>query len=235
MNVTHHLLICALLGAAPLAAQIGPEETIRKILDEVGQEMREIDRLLLQSSRQPATEGMERNVERLRELMDQTGESQGRVVRGLDQLIEELQKMQQQSRGSGSQQDQQGQPQQDGQPQEGQQQGQQQQGERQQTETPDLVRQGQQQEGQQPQPEGQQPQDGRDPQDMGENRPAGPATEDGEEQVQRDAAAEGWGDLPKYIQFLHTRGGVPEVPEKYRRAYEAYQRRANQQGNTRPR
>jgi hypothetical protein len=28
--------------------------------------------------------------------------------------------------------------------------------------------------------------------------------------------------LPKYLEFMHSRGGMPEVPEKYRRYYEAF-------------
>jgi hypothetical protein len=216
--------------ATPVAAQVGPEETIRKILEEVGKEMQEIDRLLLQSARQPASDGMERNVERLRELMDQTTNSQDRVVRGLDQLIEEIQRMAQQSSSSqGGEQ-----PPQDQQPQDGEQQQPQGQGTREQTQTPDLVRQGEQQGQPEPQ-DGQDPQDGRDPQQMGQNQPAAPPPGDATEEVERPGDAEGWGDLPRYIQLLHTRGGVPDVPEKYRRAYEAYQRRAHESSPTRPR
>ncbi len=224
------VLVCVLLaaGGAPLAAQqVGPEDAIKKILDEVGNEMQEIDRLLLQSAHKPAAEGMQQNADKLRELMNQTQDSQGRVVRGLDRLIDELQKMQQ-SGGGGSPQDSDDQPQ-DGQPKDGQQPGQQPQGERQQTETPDLVKQGQQQDGQQqgqPKPgEGQQPKPGPDPLSMGQNKPSGPPKQDGEEKVDRPADAERWGDLPKVhpvpAHAWWRAGGSGEIPARLRGLPEA--------------
>lgn len=217
-------LFAAVMFTAPANAQIGPEDKIRDILEKVSEEMAEIDRLLLQSSRTPAGEGMQRNVDRLKELMEQTRGSQGEVVQSIDELIDELQKMSQQSSsGSGQagepqQGDQQQPPQGAGNPQ----------GVRDQTQTPDMVNRGEQQ-GRQPegqQEQGSMPQDGQEPFAPGRNRRDGSVAEDGTERIERAADAESWGDLPKYVPFLHTRGGVPEIPEKYRRAYEAYLRRS---------
>ena len=36
-----------------------------------------------------------------------------------------------------------------------------------------------------------------------------------------------WGELPPYLRFLHKRGAAVEVPERYRRLYEAYLKAAN--------
>ncbi len=57
-----HVAVIVGLLCAPLSAQMGgPEEKIREIAEEVAQEMKEIDRLLLQSGKSGLTgaaEGM---------------------------------------------------------------------------------------------------------------------------------------------------------------------------------
>jgi hypothetical protein len=220
------LVACALVGAPRTQ---GPEETVKKILHEVAEEMREIDRLLLSSSQREAREALERGAAGLQKLIDQTRDSQGRVVRGIDRLIEELQSMQQ----SRQRQQQSQQEPQDGQPQDGQQRpqdssepGSRRDGRRQENQTPDIA--------QQPQPDRQEP--GRqdrptdpsaDPLSQGQNVRSGAQQPDGSEKVDREGVDGSWGDLPKYVHFLHSRGGVPDVPEKYRRLVEAYQKQAH--------
>lgn len=247
MNL-HRNLATALCGAAlawlapAAAAQIGPEDAVRKIVDDVAKEMAEIDRLLLESSRGgEAAERMERSVERMRELVGESQAAQEKVVRKIDALIDELQKMAQQSSSSSSsqspqdQQDQQGggQQQDRGQQRPGQAPQDRQPGQRDQGQTPDMVDQsGRQQQGQQqgeqqgqPQGEGQQPQDGGpDPNAPGANRDGAAPQDGGTERVLRDGDDAVWGRLPQYVQFLQRRGGVPEVPAKYRRLHDAWQK-----------
>ncbi len=237
MTRAHRITLLGLLAAAfcsaPLQAQISPQQAVRKIADEVQTQMREIDRLLLESSR--AREGGEG----VRELMGRTKESQQTVVEGIDRLIDELQNLarQQQSSSSQSQQGQQGEqggePQDRGEPQPG--------GEprgsgtRREIETTELAEQANR--GEQPRPEGQQqeqPQpgeradDGRQTQDPDRNTATGAAREGGTESVEREADAERWGDLQKYMPPEYHRAGAPEVPAKYRRLHEAFQRRAHE-------
>ena len=68
-----------------------------------------------------------------------------------------------------------------------------------------------------------------DPKDEGANRRKGRLPEDGTEHVDRNATDVRWGSLPPYLQFVYSRGGVPDVPEKYRRLLEAYQRASHKQ------
>lgn len=227
--------VCAAtLAAAPLTAQIGGQETVKKILDDVDEQMQEIDRLLLESARAEEGGGAP-PTEAVREKVQRSRESQERVVRGIDKLLDELQRMAQQSQSSGgSSSDQQQRDQQ------GRQQGEQprrQPGEREQTQTPDMVDQGsrpeQQQGEQRAQAEEQQGPDRADgprqSDEPGRNVEQGRRPENATERVDRDATTEGdWGRLPPYARFLHSRGGAPDVPARYRRLYEAWQKRVNE-------
>lgn len=218
-------------GAGAATAQIGgdTQERIRKIVQEVAKEMQEIDRLLLQGGTAEALRGLDRNVRRIDELLKQSSSSQAEVVRGIEELIQQIQSMP--PSGSSSQgdesQDQSERP--DRRPGSQQRPGEQ----RNRIETPDMVRQGQQQgqdQQQQQQQEGQRrergqrdPRSGQDDRSAGEQRPANqPPPADGTENVDHGDDAARWGQLPKYLQFVQSRGGLPEVPEKYRKLYEAY-------------
>jgi ribosome-associated translation inhibitor RaiA len=232
-------------AAAPHAsAQIDPGEAVRKIAETIEKEMSEIDRLLRESSRSGGA-----NAEasaKIRELIDGTRQSQSKVVQGIDDLVEELEKMAQQNQSQQQQQQQQQDQQQQGQQgqqgqqqqgQQGQQQGQQ--GNRRENQTPDLAQQpgqepGQQQgqqQGQQDQPQqqsGRADSPGDDPQREGQNTQAGTAAEGGTERVERGEGAEGWGSLQKYVPPQYQRAGAPQVPARYRRLHEAFQKRAHQ-------
>ncbi len=222
-----------LVLAAPSLAQISPEENIKKILKAIDEDMREIDRLLMESSRKDAAGGMEKAAEKLKDLMQQGQLTQDQVVQDISKLIEELENMQ----SSDQQQSSQGQKQDQSQ-QSGQQQGNQERSTRQNNQTPEMVDQrGQNKPGQkeqaQEQPQGQKPQDGRDQAfQEGENRPAGARPDAGTERVERGSEDSRWGDLPKYARFLMNRGALPEVPEKYRRLVEAYQKQSHKSGTS---
>ncbi|MBI5849689.1 MAG: hypothetical protein HZB39_01405 [Planctomycetes bacterium] len=223
-----------------LAAQNDAIQVVKKIATEIESEMKEIDRLLQQSAR-PAGGSSEA----ARETVGRSQESMEKVVRGIDRLIDELQKMSQQSQSrqqSGQPQDQQ-QDQQQGDPQEGdpQQQGQGRpqrgQGNRDEIQTPDIAEPQGQRPGEQPQPGEQQP-GGQRPQgrqasdepqqqkDPGANVRAGSPIESETERLDRPIEDGSWGDLQKYVPPDHLRAGVPEVPARYRRLWEAFQRRA---------
>lgn len=98
-------IVAGLLAVtAPLPAQfVDPRKKIREIVEEVAQEMREIDRMLLQTGgagAQKAAERMARNAERIEKLLEQTRNSQGKVVDRIDKLLEEIQKMAGQNGGT---------------------------------------------------------------------------------------------------------------------------------------
>ena len=232
---TAFLAVLAIPALAPAQDPQG-EEKIRKIVEEIAKNMQEIDQMLLRTgSRQAvrsgeAAEAMRRNVKAIEELMRQTQGSQGRVVEQIDQLIEEIQKMAQQSQSQGQpdEQNQQGEPQQ-GRPRRSDRpdERQQQQQQRERSETPEEVRQRREREGEQPQqqqqPGQQQPQDPtQDPRRRGENTTKGAPREGATGQDPRETTLERWGNLPQYLHFLRGRGGLPEVPEKYRPLLEAY-------------
>ncbi len=231
------VVLSVAIGGA-LAAQNDAIQVVKKIATEVEGEMKEIDRLLQQSAR-PAGGSSEA----ARELVGRSQESMEKVVRGIDRLIDELQKMAQQGqKQSGQPQDQQQDPQQ-GEPQEGepQQQGQGRpqrgQGNREEIQTPDIAQPQGQRPGEQPQPGEQQP-GGQRPQgqqasdqaqqqqDPGANVRAGSPIESPTEKLDRPIEDGSWGDLQKYVPPDHLRAGVPEVPARYRRLWEAFQRRA---------
>ena len=85
----------------------------------------------------------------------------------------------------------------------------------------------QQHQGQKPEQQ-KQPKDGEQPTGpdqnptTGQNKVGGKPPQAGEEQVPRGVDSQRWGVLPKYLEFMHARGSLPEVPERYRRLYEAY-------------
>ena len=218
------VLLAALALPAGATAQVGPEETIKKILEDISEQMSEIDRLLLEASKsRQAAEGIEQSVERMKDLMTETQSGHTRVIEGIDELIRQIEQMPSSGGGGGGQFD----PNQD-QRSGGEVRDQEQQGRRDQSETPDLTQPqgGQQQQEQQGQPQqGEQPQDGPDEAGPpGENVPSDQPKDGATERAVREEDNALWGNLPPYLQFLHSRGHRPEVPEKYRRLLEAYQK-----------
>lgn len=234
-------LVLALLAAA-LPAQGGdPMREIQEIARQVDEQLQEIDRLLLESSKRNQARSTPK------ELLQQARERSQVAEDGIDKLIEKLNQMKNSGGGGGSSDDpqqQQQQQQQDQQDQQQQQQQGQQQGQRNRREnqTPDLVPRPQGEQGQQPEPGGQQPQPqpgqgqpqpqpqqqgnpqgGQETQDPGQNTrgnnqpesptgPGTPGTGDGN-----------WGELQPYMNFLRNRGSnPPQVPEKFRKYWEAY-------------
>lgn len=75
------------------------------------------------------------------------------------------------------------------------------------------------------------PRGGREERDRGRNRPAGSRPEDPTQRVPPNRDAQNWGNLPKYLEFLKTRGGSPEIPERYRKFYEAFLKRSRKAGS----
>lgn len=245
-------VLAALFALCPTAvrAQLegDPQERIKEIARKVAEEMKEIDRMLLEAasrSRQGATSGeaagttgeaaggMERSVERMRQLLQQSSTSQGQTVQNISELIREIESM----KGSGSSQGddpngQGGQGRQDmnrqdpGQGQQGQQ------GTRDQTMTPEMVRQQQgQQEGQEPgKPEGGDPTGNQENPAGGQNTRTGQQPDGATDRVERNDEAAQWGNLPKYLQFLQGRGGAPEVPDRYRKYVEAFVKQGQKSG-----
>ncbi len=228
-----------LLAAALLPGQGDPAHEIQELARAVEQQLQEIDRLLLESGKK------NRARQEPKELLQQARERSEAVEGGIDELIDKLNEMKNQSGGSGQPDDQQ-QPQDEQQQSDArQQQRNQGQRNRRENDTPDLVprpQSGQQPQGQQPQPqpgEGQQqpqpangdPQGGQENPDGGENTrgnqppqgetgPGAPGTGDG-----------AWGELQPYMNFLKNRGSrPPAVPEKFRKYWEAYLKQKQGQG-----
>jgi hypothetical protein len=213
-------LLPALVGSALPAQGRDPMHEIQEIARSIDEQLQEIDRLLLESGKQNQSRS------RPRQLLEQASERGGTVEGGIDQLIEKLTEMKNQSSSSSSSSEQ---PQQ--QPQPGQGQGQPQQGQsqnRRENQTPDFVQQpqpgGQQPAGQEPRPQPQdgQPQGGQDAADTPENQRGNrpPETELGPGQPGTGDGT--WGELQPYVNFLKNRGSAPKVPEKYRKYWEAY-------------
>ncbi len=211
LRTTITALAVTLFTVGTLPAQIGPQDNIKKILETIDEELQEIDRLLMQSRNRQSGSS---SADQMRKLIKETQGSQKRVVRGIDQLIEELNNMSQQQSQSGGQGEkkdrQQGQqdPLQD-----------QEQSQRQRTQTGEQKA---------PEPQGQKPQDGQQPKDGqknpkdAKNRTDGEQVPEGEERVVRPEDRARWGNLPTYDLTRHLRGGFPSVPEKYRRLLDAY-------------
>ncbi|HLQ36840.1 MAG TPA: hypothetical protein VK348_03500 [Planctomycetota bacterium] len=218
---TTFLLAGAVLLAVHLPAQNNPTEEIKQIVERVDEQLKKIDELLQQSARKSG------NDKKPSTLLGESQQQSEAAVQGLDELIEKLEQMRQQSKSRSQNQDQQ-QPQQQQDPQQQQQPQPGGQRNRRDSQTPDFVQQQQQQPkpGQnQPQPPGQpqgQPNDGPDPKGPGENvqgnRPPNQDTDKG----QRGTGDDSWGDLQPYTNFLKNRGSLPKVPEKFRKYWEAY-------------
>lgn len=218
---TTFLLAGAVLLAIRLPAQNNPTDEIKQIVERVDEQLKKIDELLQQSARKSG------NDRKPSTLLGESQQQSEAAVQGIDELIEKLEQMRQQSKSRSQSQDQQQQQQQDQQ----QQQQQRQPGgqhNRQENPTPEQVQQPPQpkpgQNQQQPEPgtpQGQ-PRDGPDPKGPGENvqgnRPPNQDTDKG----QRGTGDDSWGDLQPYTNFLKNRGSLPRVPEKFRKYWEAY-------------
>lgn len=200
-----------------------PMHEIQEIARSIDEQLQEIDRLLLESGKPSQARS------RPKELLEQASERGTTVESGIEQMIEKLTEMKNQSgqgSGDGEPKPQQGQ----GQPQPGQGS----QGNRRENQTPDFVQQPKPEgQGEQPQPgqeqPGQgQPQDGQQANDTPENR-QGNRPPDGETGPAQAGEGDGtWGELQPYVNFLKNRGSSPKVPEKYRKYWEAYLK--NKQG-----
>ena len=243
-------LLLPVLCANGLHAQIDTAQArVKHLMEQVDTEMKEIDRLLLTGAGRGAAAGAqtaaERSSKKLSELLLQARKSQDSAGENIKKLIEELEKLSQQNQQQQQQQDDQ-QNQDDQQKSQGQQQDrqrqqqQQQQGDQQRqqqqagVQTPDMVKQQQEEQQRQQQHQGQKPEQQKQPKDgeqptgpdqnptTGQNKVGGKPPQAGEEQVPRGVDSQRWGVLPKYLEFMHARGSLPEVPERYRRLYEAY-------------
>ncbi len=232
--------LALLLPLANVQAQMGggdPAEEIKEIARAIDEQLKEIDKLLLQSGRKGQTR------KKPMELLKQASEGSLTVQDGIEKLIEKLNEMKQQSGGDGQpsdkpQDDQQGS--QSEQQQSGQQSGQQSQGnqQRRENQAPDFVQ--QPQEGQSPgeqgkpgQQQGQKPgqipgsengppKGGSESKDGGQNKPGNNPPNSPTGPGQPGTGDGGWGNLQPYLNFLRNRGASPKVPEKYRKYYEAY-------------
>jgi hypothetical protein len=200
-----------------------PRQKVLEISKRIAEEMAEIDRLLLQGSGEAlraAREAVQRNQKLFDDVLKQTQQSQGNVVKSIDDLIQEIERLSQPSGGQGESQPQ---DQQEQQPQRGQQQ---QQGQRDQTQTPDFQQQQRPQQQGRQRPQGEQPTGPEEHRGQGQQRPATQEPRSDSERVGHEQDATSWGMLPKYVPLLHGRGTMPEVPEKYRRFVEAFTKQA---------
>jgi len=212
-------LLLAAFTSPALPAQDDPLREIQEIAKAIDEQMQEIDRLLLESGK--------RNQERSKpkEMLQKAAEAGTGVEQGIDQLIEKLTKL---KNDSGQPQQSEGEPQDKQQGQQRPQSGQQP-GNRRENQNPDFVPQppqGEQpgQQGQQPEPkpgEGQ-PQGGQESPDKPENRTGNRQPEPELGPGNPGQGDETWGELQPYVNFLKNRGSAPKVPERYRKYWEAY-------------
>lgn len=91
-------LLALMALPAPAWAQFdNPEDKIQEISQQIADDLAEIDRLLLEtgaaSKVREAGETMQRTVERMDELLEQTIDSQTAATERIDQLIKELEKL----------------------------------------------------------------------------------------------------------------------------------------------
>lgn len=210
------ILLFAVL-VAPLKAQFeaDPRQKMKEILDQVAKEMTQIDKWLQESSRSSdASKGMARNVEQLNKLLDQAGEAQSKVIKGIDDLLDAAQKMQDQASGSPrpDQSEGEGKPG-DGKPEPGNSEG----GRQPRHLRPDQMIQPQSQDGEK---QGSQEQNDRQEWEKGQNADSAAKPDDPTGKHGADKTKGDWGELPPYL-LKHGRGTMPEVPEKYRRYLEA--------------
>lgn len=54
------------------------------------------------------------------------------------------------------------------------------------------------------------------------NQPARQKGQDATEQVEHQVEHAKWGHLPEYVESVKSRGGQPDVPERYRRFRDAF-------------
>ena len=215
----------ALLTAltVPLHAQIesDPRQKMQEILDELAQEMKQIDKWLQESSRtKDAAKGMRRNMDRMHELLDSVGKSQKQVVKNIDDLLKETQRMKEQGKG---------QPQ-DSEQSQKQRQQQQRDRERQRSgRQPRRLQRPQQNQQQQPDAEKKNgtERNNRPEVEKGENVGSRAPKKGATEIVDGKKLPGAWGGLPDYI-LKHGRGSMPEVPEKYRKYLEAITKQGDQ-------
>lgn len=210
MKLTVSFLWTALLVAAPAASQFeDPQRKIKEIANEIAGELQEIDRLLLQTGQEggakAAAEGMARAAQRIDDLLEQTAQSQEAAAKRMDELIKEIEKLSGQCSGC-SECNGQGHGKQSQQPQ--------QRSQRQPSSTPDAAR--------PDEPDGDKPQDNRSREEPGQNAPADAERQDPTQRVDHERTFEKWGNLPDYLEFLKSRGGQPDVPEKYRKFRDAF-------------
>lgn len=222
-------VLLALCTALPAQVQ-DPKQEIQEIARQVDEQLKEIDKLLLESGQKSQTRTKQK------ELLNKAAERADAVDGGLEDLIKKLHEMKNKSSSSGQPED--GEPSQgqgqgnQQQPSEGQQQGQGQ--ARRENQTPEFVQQpkegeqqGQQQKPQGQKPEGQeqgqgQPKGGKESKDNPENRTGQPQPEPDTGPGQPGAGEGSWGELQPYVNFLKNRGSSPKVPEKYRKYWQAY-------------
>jgi Skp family chaperone for outer membrane proteins len=230
MNPIHRLfpLCAALLAVAALPAQgQDPTQEIQEIARRVDEQLREIDRLLLESSKPAGAEA------RPKELLRKTQEHSQGVEQGIDELIRKLNEMKNQSRSSQDQQQDQQQRSQDQQrngqqrPQQGRPQN------RQDGTNPEFAPQGQRPDGQQQQQQQQQQGEPQQPQggqplgpeanpDGGQNRPPSRPIESETGPGQPGQGEGEWGALQPYVNYLKNRGSMPKVPPKFQKYWDAY-------------
>ena len=218
------LVILPLVVATMLPAQEpDPREEIKEIARSVDEQLQEIDKLLLESSKKNQARATPRD------LLQKAREQSTTAESGIDQLIEKLEAMKKRCQGGQCEQPQdQGQGQCSGQsPGQGQGQGQQ---NRRENQTPAFVQQPREQgkqEGQKPEPK---PGDGRP--EGGQETPGPGENTRGNRPVESELGPpnpgqgnETWGELQPYANFLKNRGSAPtKVPEQYRKYWEAYLR-----------
>jgi DnaJ-domain-containing protein 1 len=103
MRITSFALFAAF--TIPLSGQIqeDPREKVQEILDQVAKDMKQIDSWLQESSRsKDAGAAMKKNIARLDKLLESVGESQKQVVKGIDELLKEAEKMKSDGQGDGT-------------------------------------------------------------------------------------------------------------------------------------
>ncbi|MBL9078074.1 MAG: hypothetical protein JNL08_11255 [Planctomycetes bacterium] len=215
-----------LIVAAPQLPAQDPTKEIQEIARKIDEQLQEIDRLLLDSSKKASTRPEQK------ELLQKASEGSAAADASIEELIKKLTEMKNQGSpsqsqdGSGQQQPQDGQQQ----PQGGQQPNNQ---TRRENQTPDHVDQGKpgEQQGKQQKPQGQQesprPQDGKpmggqESPDTPENRTGTRPPDSETGPGQRGAGDETWGELQPYMNRLKSRGSSPAVPEKFRKYWQAY-------------
>lgn len=211
MRLRQPLLIAALMLPAPLTAQFDdPKAKIAEMADKVAAELREIDRLLLQTGDK---ENVSEAMAGTSELLKQTTESQQTAVQGIDELIKAIEDLANNSRSDGHSDGEQRKQPKPGNPQ--------QRSQRQESKTPDRV--------QNQEPQGDRPKGDQHRVEPGQNAPDSDQSEGPTERADKEPVCEKWGSLPDYLQSLKTRGSRPEVPEKYRKLRDAFLKESQRQ------